>query len=94
LNVYDFICVRSKLLLPFLFFQKDKKLAIAKRDKAKQIDYALKYAGTGDRSSTSLLNVRDKIIKDFRQSTKYKFMETKNMFTKVKIFVSGKQLIL
>jgi len=95
----SYIYMRMIVNVLVFFFKKDKKLAIAKCNKAKRIDYALKYIETASRcgnesSSTSLLNVRDQIIKDFRQRTKYKFMRSKNSFTKVIICAGSEHLLL
>lgn len=67
-------------------FQKDKKLSIAKQDNAKQTQYALPCFETVKKQSfayDTALNVRDKILNDFRRNTKYQFMRAKTLFTEV-----------
>eukprot|EP00102_Acyrthosiphon_pisum_P016478 XP_008187450.1 PREDICTED: dynein regulatory complex subunit 7-like [Acyrthosiphon pisum] len=63
--------------------EKDKKLALSKRDKAKQIDNSLPYHVIIKRLFTqdkNALNVREKIIQNFRRNTNKRFIRTKKIF--------------
>lgn len=66
-------------------FQKDKKLALAKQDKEKQIDYALPFFKITKRPFTyeTAIKVRDKMISDFRKRSIYHFTRANNSFKKV-----------
>ncbi|KAL4141543.1 hypothetical protein QTP88_004168 [Uroleucon formosanum] len=63
--------------------EKDKKLALSKQDKAKQMDCSLPYHVIIKRLFTqdkNALNVREKFIQNFRQNTKKRFIRTKQLF--------------
>ncbi|XP_050526731.1 uncharacterized protein LOC126897275, partial [Daktulosphaira vitifoliae] len=64
--------------------EKDKVRAFKKREKAKQIEYALPYLEVATKPLTeqSAKIIRDKIISDFRQSTKYQFVKARNSLIK------------
>lgn len=72
-------------------FQKDKKLALAKQDKENQIDYALPFFKITKRPFTdeTAMKVRDKVINDFRQSSKYHFTRANSLFMKVYRVIIG-----
>ncbi|XP_022183400.1 dynein regulatory complex subunit 7-like isoform X2 [Myzus persicae] len=63
--------------------EKDKKLALSKRDKSKQVENSLPYHVIIKRLFTqdnNALNVREKIIQNFKQKTKKRFTQTKHLF--------------
>ncbi|VVC24088.1 Hypothetical protein CINCED_3A019886 [Cinara cedri] len=68
--------------------KKDKRLRLAKRGKAKQIDYVSPYFETNKPPYTysESLHVRNKVLRDYRQNAKNQFLRTKKLF-KQKQFV-------
>ncbi|VVC24351.1 Hypothetical protein CINCED_3A009486 [Cinara cedri] len=78
---------RNHRIRKLLQNEKDKKLSLAKQDNVKQTEYALTYFDTVKKQSftyDTALNVRDKILNDFRRNTKNKFMRTKQLFMEKK----------
>ncbi|XP_050443376.1 dynein regulatory complex subunit 7-like [Adelges cooleyi] len=64
--------------------EKDKKQAFKKREKAKQVDYALPYLEAATRPFTldTAKSIRSKIVSDFRHHTKYQFIKARNVLMK------------
>lgn len=58
---------------------------MARREKAKQIDYVLEkdFADTAAEEPRTPFNVRQRILNNFKYDIKYEFIRTNNLFTKV-----------
>ncbi|XP_025205390.1 dynein regulatory complex subunit 7-like, partial [Melanaphis sacchari] len=74
---------RNHKIRKLLQNEKDKKLALSKRDKKTNTDNSLPYCVIIQRYFTqdmNAFNVREKIIQNFRQNTKKQFLRTKKLF--------------
>ncbi|CAH1723951.1 unnamed protein product [Aphis gossypii] len=74
---------RNHRIRKLLQNEKDKKLALSKRDKKTNTDNSLSYYVIIKRNFTqdkNAFNVREKIINNFRHNTKKQFIRTKTLF--------------